>query len=453
VRKFFQASDSYDSISVPDYALPQDMQCFKQSSALGIELSQEQQQVIDAVLSGHNVFLTGDAGTGKSIVIDAIKKHLGKRVQILAPTGMAACNHTEGMTIHNFFSFNVLDLTSSHRNKQAIDATEIIIVDEVSMLSQYLLNAMNDLLQRYYLENNPYHDPLMHPPVFGGKQVVFVGDFYQLPAVQGNTDCKFVFNDPLWGQAGFVTFELTKAFRQIGDVHFQRLLSIARKGLLSSEELDALNSRVVNDIASVPKDAIFLCYTNERVNYYNKRSVKALGLKKDDFVRFCALDDGSSLPRKDIQAHLKPFSVENTLTLFIGAKVVMTRNNGSHYHNGSIGKVVAFRQIENDYEHLEDVVSVEIKGNIYDVRKVSFTTYHENKEVYWSQFPMRLGYAITVHKAQGQTYDCVLIDRSGCKGVLRGFHGQLYTALSRVKSLSGVYLVQRVSARDFVCEL
>lgn len=422
-----------------------------------IELSQQQQEAINLINSGHNVFLTGQAGTGKSQVIHKIKQTFKGEIALLAPTGMAASN-IGGQTIHSFFKMGI-DFGTTHRNKDQIMATDLIIIDEVSLITPELFACMNERLQEYFLQTYAYYDPNLMAPPFGGKQFLLVGDFYQLPPVIGGKETAtlehLICNSQDWQDLNITTVYLTKVFRQAGDDRFLDLLSRARVGKVTPDDVDLLNTRVKQPY---PNEAVRIVYTNKRLKYINDQCLG--GIDPAKMVRFSANYQQYPFKKDEIAKHIKHYQYEVELKVFVGAKVMMLKNNGSDYSNGSVGYVTKIIDEPLSDDGPRAAIFVLINGVEFEVNKVGFqTTDNKGNELSWAQFPLRLAYAITVHKAQGQTFEAVVIDRQHLSkhGHWYKFrpknHGQLYTALSRARTLDGVFFEDEVVEGDFWCML
>ncbi len=372
-------------------------------------LSEEQQGAINLILDGHNVFLTGQAGTGKSVVIHEVKRLFHGNVALLAPTGIAAAN-IGGQTIHAFFKMDI-GFNTKHTNMDAINEIDLIIIDEVSMITPDLFGCMNEYLQQYYQARNPYYDPLKCLPAFGGKQFLLVGDFYQLPPVK-NDETPVIASDLIcntqdWLDLNLIQVSLTRVYRQQNDPLFMELLGRARIGKVTENDLRLLNSLR----QKVPSpDAVRIVYTNERLKFVNEENLK--NVKPTDVVTFSANYLQYPMRRSEIEQQIRNYPYDAELKVFVGAKVVMLRNKAPEYSNGSVGyvdEIFADPMLSDDQPAS---IVVNINGKKYRIGRVEFITIDSNgKELSWAQFPIRLAYAITVHKAQGQTFDAIVIDR------------------------------------------
>jgi ATP-dependent exoDNAse (exonuclease V) alpha subunit len=414
----------------------------KQSNISDIDLSSEQQELFERIEeTGSNMFITGKAGTGKSVLLQYFKENTMKQAVVVAPTGVAALN-VRGQTIHSFFKIKPgfirpeeLNLTS--KTALLLRNVDTIIIDEISMVRADLMDGIDHLLRMARSNNDP----------FGGAQIVMFGDLYQLPPIvdsQGlqqyfahNHGGYYFFNAHVWENADLEVYELGKIFRQKDEL-FKDILNSIRLGEVTSEHLELLNNRV--DL-SVPKDGIItLVTTNNLVREINMR-------------RLADLDESSTDYIADIDGELEEsaFPTEEVLILKKGAQVMFLKNDREkRWVNGTLGIIDSLSDLE---------IKVNIDGIIYSVQKETWTKirYHYDiktrkvkEEVVssFTQFPLRLAWAITIHKSQGQTYKLVAINLGG--GAFA--HGQTYVALSRCKSLEGIYLKKRILVQDIIVD-
>ncbi len=386
-------------------------------------------------------FLTGRAGTGKTTFIKNAQKEINKNFVILAPTGVAAIN-AGGMTIHSFFGFEPKVLTPfdkaslNKENYAILRAADTIIIDEVSMVRCDLIDAINRTLQKCMRNMLP----------FGGKQMLFVGDMFQLEPVLTSDDKEemksmygdrkpFFFNAEVFSHITINPIELRQVYRQT-DTKFLSLLDNIRNETAGKAELVTLNNRVCE-----PQDddraIITLTSTNKVAKNINETMLAKM--QEPEYI-FEGSVEGDFVVEK--------FSTtERILRLRVGAQVMFTRNDtGKRWVNGTLGKVEAINdntitvKLNNGESHIVDRVTWE---------KVRYTYNKETKTVNksivgtFTQFPLKLAWAITIHKSQGLTFDNVRIDLSG--GVFAA--GQTYVALSRARSLDGLYLQKPVLAK------
>ena len=389
-------------------------------------------------------FLTGRAGTGKTTFIQNAQKEIKKNFVILAPTGVAAIN-AGGMTIHSFFGFEPKVLTPYDRasinrdNFKILRAADTIIIDEVSMVRCDVIDAINRTLQKCMRNTLP----------FGGKQMLFVGDMFQLEPIVSGDDKEemkrlygerkpFFFNADVFSHITINPIELRQVYRQV-DERFISLLDNVRNESIGSGDLAILNS-CVGKQCDDDKAIITLTSKNSIARKINES--KLAQMQEPDYV-FEGIIEGDF--------NVDKFAVtEKILHLRVGAQIMFTRNDtAKRWVNGTLGKIekiennVITVRLNNGEEHIVDRVTWE---------KVKYTynksTKTVEKEVIgtFTQFPLKLAWAITIHKSQGLTFDQVKIDLSG--GVFAP--GQTYVALSRARSLDGLYLEKPVLAKHVI---
>jgi ATP-dependent exoDNAse (exonuclease V) alpha subunit len=424
--------------------------------------NQEWQQALQIIqTTRRSLFLTGKAGTGKSTFLRYVAQHTQKKHVILAPTGIAAIN-AGGQTLHSFFKlpFHPLlpnDSRYSPRNirktlkysgitLQLLRELELIIIDEISMVRADIIDFIDKVL-RIYCRN-------MREP-FGGKQLLLVGDIFQLEPVIKEEEWRllqpfyasaYFFSAKVWQQMQLVSIELRKVYRQ-NDSQFIALLDRIRQNQATDNDLQAINSRYNSskDSASSKGESdryleITLATRRDTVDWINEQHLNKLdgsvtifkGTIKGEFPL-------SSLPAP-MDLELKP-----------GAQVIFTRNDKEkRWVNGTIGIVTGIDQEEG-------IIGVcDEDGNEYDVGEELWEnmryTFNEKEQKIeeellgtFQQFPLRLAWAITVHKSQGLTFRQVKIDFSG-GGAFAG--GQTYVALSRCTSLKGITLEEPIRHSD-----
>lgn len=392
------------------------------------------------------IFITGKAGTGKTTLLKLFARNTVKNAVVLATTGIAAVN-VGGQTVHSFFRLkpgNLLDLENLKKlPRRTADALETVIIDEASMLRADLLDAMDHILRLSTGEDAP----------FGGKQVVLFGDLFQLPPVEeapsgGLFDyfravyaSPYFFDARVVAQTKIEVFELNRIFRQRENDGFARLLNKIRENEASQAELDALLN--VRKSEQEPDDldgAVILSPTNEGAAWRNQDRLARLPGK--EFVYPAVVDE--TFQKKAVPA-------ERALHLKRGAKIMMLNNDGNgQWVNGDIGVV---------YDLGEDFIKVELKGGIYRVEphvwedvKYVFNPLSQKLEPkvngFFKQYPLKLAWAITIHKSQGLTFDEIYLD------IGRGAFapGQTYVALSRCRSLEGVRLKKDITLCDIRCD-
>jgi len=413
-----------------------------------IEINPEFKRAIQLLeQSSKSLFITGKAGTGKSTLLEHFKNNSKKKVAVLAPTGVAALN-VEGQTIHSFFLIppnitpdKVLDHKLSDKKKKMIQELDMIIIDEASMLRADLLDCIDVSLRHYRGEPNQ---------AFGGIQMVFIGDLYQLPPVvagqeerqlfQNHYSSPYFFSAKSLENLNVEFLELEKVYRQKDD-RFIRLLNKIRDNSVSHQDLEELNQRHTPEQDS-EDFVITLTTTNAAADSKNSEELDKLESIPE---RFTGELEGD-FAQRNLPTH-------EELELKVGAQVMLLNNDGAgRWVNGSIGKITS---IEFDLQAVDDVLVIELNnGKTVRVAKYTWSIhkyfYNEEKqkidtEVVGSfyQFPVRLAWAVTIHKSQGKTFDKVIID------IGRGSfaHGQVYVALSRCTSFEGITLKKPIEKR------
>jgi ATP-dependent DNA helicase PIF1 len=389
-------------------------------------LSEEQKHAYDAVIKGDSIFLTGPGGTGKSHLIGLIAQQVPS-LAITAMTGCAAILLGHGAkTFHSWAGIGLGKDTAEFiakkmksQAKKRWKDTSTLILDEVSMLTPELLEMIDKLAKIIRQNSKP----------MGGMQVVFVGDFLQLPPVSKGGNVKFAFESPVWWEIVKETVQLKRIFRQKDPV-FQNILDEARVGEISDESLAILKTRCDLTWDHEPIQPTLLFSRNVQVDSINKANID--NLEGEAQIYKARFPSGQTLP-DDIG-----FVPE--LTLKVGAQVMLVTNldQNKGLVNGSRGVVVQFRK-----EYTTDVVTGEETndGIMYPVvrfknGRMETMKYHSWKDLFVQQIPLRLAYALTIHKAQGATLDCALVDI----GMNTFEYGQAYVALSRVKSIDSLYV-------------
>lgn len=406
-----------------------------------IELSPQQRQVFEHLeKSWQHTFITGRAGTGKSLLLQYFCAHTTKKIAVVAPTGVAALT-VGGQTIHSFFQIppEVVEPTQLYlkpRVQKILQGIDTLVIDEISMVRVDLLMGMEFLLRK--ARSNPLP--------FGGVQLVLFGDVYQLPPVV-RRDVQHYFQDvyggsyffvaPIWKQTELSIFELTTIFRQ-SDTQFTKVLDGIRQGKISSDQLEILNSRVTG---AIPEDGhILLAPRNSQVQVINKTKLNQLSTRSKTYSAGIKGKFESSVYPTDKKLELKP-----------GAQIMMIKNDrNKRWVNGSLGVIQGV---------LYDKIIVEIDGQEHEVGPETWdkVRYHYNSAVKqvepeiissFKQLPVKLAWAVTIHKSQGQTFSHLIVDFG--EGVFA--HGQAYVALSRASSLENLYLSKPLQHSDIIVD-
>ncbi len=382
-----------------------------------------QEQALTILKTGANVFLTGEPGAGKTYVINryvAWLRERGIEPAITASTGIAA-THVGGMTIHAWSGVGIKKSLSDWELEALMEreplvrrvrAAQVLIIDEVSMLDANLLTLVDRALTTLRGSDKP----------FGGLQVVFVGDFFQLPPVSREGPTKFAFESGAWEDANPLTCYLHEQHRQ-DDGMFLGLLGAMRQGELEDEHRELLKTR--HEVGELPEDATRLYTHNEDVDRINE---EALSRIENALKVYHMRSSGSTTL---VEALKRGCLSPGTLSLKEGATVMFTRNNFEHgYVNGTLGTVVGW----SDAGWPKVATRA---GKVIEAEPDTWQVADGNRVLAQiTQVPLRLAWAITVHKSQGMSLDAAVMDLSDAFE-----YGQGYVALSRVRNLSGLYLL------------
>lgn len=401
-----------------------------------------------------NVFLTGKAGSGKTTFLHQIKDDGRKRLAVVAPTGVAAIN-AGGMTIHSLFQLPLgVHLPGVQRSEQSrqhrfrgskirlIRSLDLLVIDEISMVRADLLDAVDDVLRRFRNPELP----------FGGVQLLMIGDLHQLPPVikpedwdvlSKAYDTAYFFGSRALQRTDYISIELKHIYRQ-SDPEFICLLNKVRDNRLDEESLRKLNSRFVANFrppTGVPY--ITLTATNAVANDINARNLNQLATPRHVFqARIAGEFPPSSYP------------TEETLEFKAGAQVMFIRNDSPErrYFNGKIGQIT---RIDEDAIHVrcpDDPSDIAVTP--VEWQNVKYSLNEETKQIdeqvlgTFTQYPLKLAWAITIHKSQGLTFERAIIDAQAAFAC-----GQVYVALSRCKSFEGIVLRSRISAASVKTDL
>lgn len=413
--------------------------------------------------TNRNIFLTGKAGTGKTTFLHKIRDESFKRLVVVAPTGVAAIN-ARGVTIHSFFQMsfgpilpadvnspqNSFNNSSSQANpfqkkfnKRKIDiirSLDLLIIDEVSMVRADLLDGIDQVLRKYKDKNK----------VFGGVQVLMIGDLQQLAPVVKNEEWKilqpyyetaFFFSSRVFQESNALGIELKHIYRQKNE-QFIGILNEIRNNCLSDISLKCLNERYQPNFKPSSNDGyITLTTHNDRANEMNEKELKSIDRKSFFF-------------NADVDGDFPEFSYPNhfELELKVGAQVMFIKNDSSpekRYFNGKIGKVVQIDGKQVVVRCPEDDADISTTAEIWE--NIKYNINEETKELKetvigtFSQIPLRLAWAITIHKSQGLTFEKAIIDAAASFA-----HGQTYVALSRCKTLEGIVLKTPINKNGII---
>lgn len=408
---------------------------------MNIILSAEQKALFDVMEGTHqHLFVTGRAGTGKSVLLRHFRENTKKRVVIAAPTGIAALN-VRGQTIHSLFRLAPQlqrkgSLAPNARVCSLLKRIDTLVIDEISMVRADLLDAVDDRLREAFRTDLP----------FGGVQVIMFGDVYQLPPIveeglmtyfEAMYTGHFFFNALVWRETEFKIYELTQIFRQ-KDPLFRELLNAVRDGTITDEQIEHLNGRCT---ISIPDEGtVTLATTNALVTEINQRRLDQL---EGEAHYYMAVITGEM--KKSV------FPTEEKLHLKKGAQVVLLKNDkDGRWVNGTVGKIEKLSK---------ETIDVRVDKSVYTLEKetweeIGYTYDLETQKVEmqvlssFTQYPLRLAWALTIHKSQGQTYDSIALDLTTATFA----PGQLYVALSRATSLEGLSLKMPVKRGHIIVE-
>ena len=410
--------------------------------------NEDYEKVLSLLMNGENVFLTGYAGTGKSYILNKLKEKLGKTLTITSTTGIAAVN-VKGQTLHSWAGVGLCKnpvhktiekIYSRPSVVKQIRNCKILAIDEISMLNIETFEYVDEVLKVIRESVEP----------FGGIQVLFIGDFYQLPPVEAidkneyalfdedtfNPERRYCFDSPLWEDFRLKNIVLKRNFRQ-NEEDFIKALSDMRTNSLTEEDIELLKSRETY-LDTFETNMLHIFSTNFEADRYNLAKFNMI----DEPVKVFEAQDGVYRGTKPVYIGFtdneqyildifgKNCRAEKEIALKIGAKVMLLVNMDFNRGliNGSCGDIQNFN---------ETTITVKFdNGEIAEIPKHKFEYYYHDKlTAERTQFPLKLAYGITIHKSQGMTLDKLVVD---CSRIFE--KGQAYVAMSRVKTLDGLYL-------------
>jgi energy-coupling factor transporter ATP-binding protein EcfA2 len=411
-----------------------------------IEFNEKFREALEAIENGcGNLFITGKAGTGKSTLLRHFTSTSKKKTVVLAPTGVAALN-AGGQTIHSFFGFKpgvTPDSVRRLKSKELYKNLDMIVIDEISMVRADLMDCVETYMR--------YNGPKPGLP-FGGVRMVFFGDMMQLPPVVKNDEHEiftqlykspYFFDANCFGEVRPETIEFEKVYRQ-KDSKFLSLLNSVRNNVVTPDQLDQLNRRVIPN--HTPSDGeVVLCSVNKTADIINSEKLDELPGNGLDF-------------HAEVTGNfdLKHTPTDVDLVLKKGAQVMFVANDQQgRWVNGTLGKIIGINTTG-----LRPKISVSLEsGEVVDVGRMSWEMikYEWNKKSEkivtetvgsFAQIPLQLAWAVTIHKAQGKTFERVTIDL----GRRMFAHGQLYVALSRCTTLDGLTLLRPIRTTDIIVD-
>lgn len=399
--------------------------------------------------TGRSIFLTGKAGTGKTTFLRTVVEKSTKQMVVVAPTGVAAIN-AGGVTIHSFFQLplspyvpgakvrNVFEFSKEKR--KIISSLDLLVIDEISMVRSDLLDAIDAVLRRYRDRYKP----------FGGVQLLMIGDLAQLTPVvtpedeemlKPYYDTPYFFGSKALQELDYVTIQLEKIYRQ-QDARFVDILNHVREGQPTPEDIMQLHTRYNPVFVPKPEDGYVRLTTHNRMaDEYNEREMRRLTTRAFTYV---ASVDGT-FPDYSYPTAL-------SLVLKVGAQVMFIRNDtAGEYFNGKIGRVVELDEdcvkvVCTGEDHVIEVAPQEWQNAKYSVNAETHEIETTVQGIF-RQYPLRLAWAITIHKSQGLTFDRAIIDAGHSFAP-----GQVYVALSRCRSLDGIVIVSKITSSAIISD-
>jgi ATP-dependent exoDNAse (exonuclease V) alpha subunit len=378
-------------------------------------MNEKQLEAFNVVKNGENLFLSGSAGTGKSFTIKKIVEYLENNNLNYGLTALTGCAASliNGQTLHSFLLLGIdkslkdiyNDLSKKYIPKfKSLKSLNTLIIDEISMMSNELIELINELFKLIKSNLLP----------FGGIQVILVGDFHQLPPIRGN----YCFTSPVWDELKLHNIILTDLIRQKDDLVLQEILEELRIGTISDKTFETLKSlNKTKFIGDIKPTKLFPVNTN--VDKINNR----------EFEKLVKINDGNTTTYKAL-ANYKVDNIESfNVCLTLNAQIMVIRNLcvENHLVNGTRGIVVGLLD--------KCVIIKDINNNIHHINY--YTDLHKNKKHYISFMPLKLAYAISIHKSQGSSIDCLELDLGNDIFV----SGQTYTALSRATNIKNIRII------------
>jgi len=418
-----------------------------------IEITPEYELVLKAISRGDSyIFISGRAGTGKTTLVNYLRSQLTEQVVVVAPTGVAALQ-VRGVTIHSFFRFPprlIFPETDIKKlkDRRLYNKLGVLIIDEISMVRADMVDAIDMFLR--------VNGPREGRP-FGGVQVIFVGDLFQLPPVVRSEemevlrdrgyDAAYFFNSKALDRNEITYVELKKIFRQ-KDEYFTNLLNQVRMNQNTQNAIQSINEACYRPNIVSDSEAITLTTTNQRADRINSEAMRLLNTETKIFKG--RVDGKFSVDERNLPSPLD-------LTLKLGARVMFTANDRNiprRWMNGSLGKVVQFDtdtiRVELDSQKNAGNTRHWVEVPIFAWESYQYEFDEKEQQIKpvvngkFEQFPLMLSWAVTIHKSQGKTLENVKVDLTGGSFA----PGQLYVALSRCTTLEGIDLLQPLKNND-----